>query len=85
MSGQSQGISRQELSVGLNQEIDNKVDKATGKSLILDTEITRLAGVTNFDNSSNVSAIASKEDTDNKSNSVADYLAQLNSQLGMLL
>ena len=72
MSGQSQGISRQELSVELNQEIDNKVDKATGKSLISDTEITRLAGVTNFDNSSNVSAIALKENTANKSNSISD-------------
>lgn len=73
MSGQSQGISRQELSVGLNNEIDNKVDKAAGKSLISDTEITRLAGVTNFDNSSNVSAIANKEDTANKSNIWLDF------------
>lgn len=77
MSGQQQGISRQELSVGLNQEIDNKVDKVTGKSLISDSEITRLAGVTNFDNSSNVLAIANKEDTANKSNSFADYLSTI--------
>jgi hypothetical protein len=39
-----------------------KVDKVTGKSLILDTEITRLAGVTNFDNSGNVTALAGKVD-----------------------
>ena len=58
MSGQSQGISRQELSVELNQEIDNKVGKVTGKSLISDSEITRLAGVTNFDSTSINAAIS---------------------------
>jgi hypothetical protein len=30
------------------QDISGKVDKVTGKSLILDTEITRLAGVSNY-------------------------------------
>ncbi len=39
-----------------------KVDKVIGKSLIADTEITRLAGVTNFDNSGNVTALANKVD-----------------------
>ena len=58
MSGQQQGISRQELSVELNQEIDNKVGKVTGKSLISDSEITRLAGVTNFDSTSINAAIS---------------------------
>lgn len=39
-----------------------KVDKVTGKSLILDTEITRLSTVTNFDNSGNITALAGKVD-----------------------
>ena len=42
--------------------LDDKVDKVTGKSLIDDTEITRLASVTNFDNSGNVTALANKVD-----------------------
>ena len=42
--------------------LTNKVDKVTGKSLISDTEITRLATVTNFDNSGNVTALANKVD-----------------------
>ena len=40
----------------------NKVDKVAGKSLILDTEISRLASVDNFDNSGNVAALANKAD-----------------------
>lgn len=47
-------------------EVDNiansKVDKVTGKSLMLDSEITRLSTVTNFDNSGNVIALANKVD-----------------------
>ncbi len=47
-------------------EVDNflgdKVDKVTGKSLIDDTEITRLALVTNFDNSGNINALGNKVD-----------------------
>lgn len=39
-----------------------KVDKVTGKSLISDSEITRLSTVTNFDNSGNVTALANKVD-----------------------
>jgi len=42
--------------------ITNKVDKVTGKSLIADTEILRLASVTNYDNSSNVTALSNKVD-----------------------
>lgn len=43
-------------------QLSNKVDKVTGKSLIDDTEIARLVGVTNFDNSANVSALSNKVD-----------------------
>jgi hypothetical protein len=39
-----------------------KVDKVSGKSLISDSEITRLSTVTNFDNSGNVTALANKVD-----------------------
>ena len=39
---------------------NNKVDKVTGKSLISDTEITRLSTVTNFDNGENVTALLTK-------------------------
>lgn len=55
----------------------NKVDKVAGKSLIEDTEITRLASVTNFDNSGNVAAFLEKEDKSNKG--VANGYAPLNS------
>jgi hypothetical protein len=46
----------------LQNEFNTKVDKVTGKSLILDTEITRLSTVTNFDNSGNVTALNGKVD-----------------------
>lgn len=39
-----------------------KVDKVAGKSLIDDVEITRLSTVVNFDNSSNITALADKVD-----------------------
>jgi len=42
--------------------LDDKVDKVAGKSLIDDTEITRLSSVTNFDNSGNITALANKVD-----------------------
>jgi len=44
---------------GVTQDISGKVDKVLNKSLILDTEITRLAGVSNVD-------ISGKENTSNK-------------------
>ena len=47
---------------GLNTALSNKVDKVAGKSLIDDNEITRLATVTNFDNSGNVTALGNKVD-----------------------
>lgn len=43
-------------------QLGNKVDKVTGKSLIDDTEIARLAGVNNFDNSANVTALSNRVD-----------------------
>ena len=45
-----------------DQDLSGKVDKVAGKSLIADSEITRLATVTNFDNSSNVTALNNKVD-----------------------
>jgi len=46
-----------------DQDISGKVDKVLNKSLILDTEITRLASVSNVD-------ISGKEDTSNKKTDV---------------
>ena len=46
----------------LQNTLNTKVDKVTGKSLILDSEISRLATVTNFDNSINVNALNQKVD-----------------------
>jgi hypothetical protein len=45
-----------------NASVALKVDKVTGKSLINDTEITRLSTVTNFDNSANVNSLNNKVD-----------------------
>lgn len=45
----AQGVKGDTGSAGATQDISGKVDKVAGKSLILDTEITRLAGVTNQD------------------------------------
>ena len=42
-------------------KIANKVDKVAGKSLIADTEITRLATVENYDDTNVLNAIATKE------------------------
>jgi hypothetical protein len=47
----------------VNSALSNKVDKVAGKSLIADTEITRLAGVSNVD-------VSGKEDISNKSTNV---------------
>jgi len=49
----------QEVAV-ISSSLGNKVDKVTGKSLILDTEITRLSTVTTVD-------VSGKENTSNKS------------------
>jgi hypothetical protein len=42
--------------------VDLKVDKVVGKSLVSDTEITRLSSVVNFDNSTNITALSNKVD-----------------------
>jgi len=50
-------LTRLQNTSGINtgdQDLSGKVDKVTGKSLILDTEITRLAGVSNVDISGKV-------------------------------
>lgn len=44
-------------------KIANKVDKVAGKSLIADTEITRLATVENYDDTNVLNAIAGKQPT----------------------
>jgi len=51
----------QELS-NINTAVDNKVDIVVGKSLIGDTEIARLATVSNFDNTINILALDNKVD-----------------------
>lgn len=63
------GLSQEDFTTGYRQKLDelsafdptllaNKVDKVTGKALISESEITRLASVTNFDNSGNASTLA---------------------------
>lgn len=47
----------------MNTALENKVDKVAGKSLISDTEITRLASVDNYDDTTVKADIAKKADT----------------------
>ena len=47
----------------MNTALENKVDKVAGKSLISDTEITRLASVDNYDDTAIKADIAKKADT----------------------
>lgn len=47
----------------MNTALENKVDKVAGKSLILDTEITRLASVDNYNDTAIKADIAKKADT----------------------
>lgn len=49
----------------LNSSINSKVDKVVGKSLISDSEITRLASVTNYDDTDLVAELNKKANTDN--------------------
>jgi len=51
------GANENKLVVTNSLDISGKVDKVTGKSLILDTEITRLAGVSNVDISGKVDKV----------------------------
>lgn len=44
----------------MNTALENKVDKVAGKSLILDTEITRLASVDNYNDTAIKASIATK-------------------------
>ena len=57
---------------GINELVNKKVDKEDGKSLISDTEIVRLSGVTNYDDTSVVNNIADLQI--NKSNTSLDNL-----------
>ena len=45
-TGEPYGLDMEVL-INMDTSINNKVDKVTGKSLIADTEISRLSGVTN--------------------------------------
>lgn len=47
----------------INTALENKVDKVAGKSLISDTEITRLASVDNYNDTAIKADIAKKADT----------------------
>ena len=47
----------------MNTALENKVDKVAGKSLISDTEITRLAAVDNYNDTAIKADIAKKADT----------------------
>ena len=47
----------------MNTALENKVDKVAGKSLISDTEITRLASVDNYDDTNIKADITKKADT----------------------
>lgn len=49
----------------LNLSLNSKVDKVVGKSLISDSEITRLASVTNYDDTDLVAELNKKANTDN--------------------
>lgn len=65
-------------SADVNASLDGKVDKVTGKSLVSDTEIARLAGVDNYDDT----VITAKVDTvEGKVVSVTDRLASLEAQI----
>ena len=48
--------------IEMNTALENKVDKVAGKSLISDTEITRLASVENYDDTAIKADIAKKAD-----------------------
>jgi len=50
------------ISTATQTALNLKEDKVTGKSLIADSEITRLLTLSNFDNSSNVTTLNNKED-----------------------
>lgn len=65
-------------SADVNTSLDGKVDKVTGKSLVSDTEIARLAGVDNYDDT----VITAKVDTvEGQVVSVTDRLASLEAQI----
>lgn len=53
----------------------NKVDKETGKSLLSNSEITRLSNLANYNDTAIVALISAKEDSVNKTSYVAGHLA----------
>lgn len=87
MNGQQQGISRDELSVELNQEFDDLVSSIDANNTLIGNHKTDYSnphnvtkaqvGLGNVPNTDFTAAIADKEATANKSNSVADYLSTI--------
>ena len=59
----------------VNTELDKKVDKVEGKSLLLDTEITRLAGLKNYDDT------AIKKSVSDLSTTVTDNYTTLDGKI----
>ena len=63
-----------------HQDISGKVDKVEGKSLILDTEIARLASVDNYDDTAIKAEIAKKADTTSIPSKVSELTNDSNYQ-----
>lgn len=58
-------------------ELNNKVDKVTGKSLMLDTEIERLANVNNYDDTELRSEIGSKASIEDMTTYIEEHKEEL--------
>ena len=61
-------------------DLTNKVDKVTGKSLIADSEITRLAGLNNYDDTEIKNTLKTKADT----SAIPTKVSQLTNDVGYL-
>lgn len=60
-----------------HQDISGKVDKVKGKSLIADTEIERLKGVKNYDDTSIKTELAKKANSDDVTKEISDKIAEV--------
>ena len=63
-------------------DLNNKVDKVTGKSLISDTEITRLASVTNYDDTELKNQINAKASITDMTNYIEEHKDELKGDTG---
>ena len=63
-------------------ELNNKVDKVTGKSLIADTEIERLKAVTNYDDTELKNQINAKASITDMTNYIAEHKEELKGDTG---